>query len=122
MAQLQCWRCGAGLQDIPLPFGRMAQCLQCHADLHVCRMCRFYDPTRGQACREPIAEEIKDKIRANFCELFQPQEDAYHPPGGQAQKTREALERLFGGSVKPHADLSPEEEARRALEELFGKK
>lgn len=122
MEQLQCWRCGAAVDDVPLPFARLAQCAKCHADLHVCRMCRFYDPSRGQSCREPIAEEVKDKMRANFCELLQPRMNAYQPPGDQAQKSRDELERLFGGAASPQSGLSVEEQARKALEELFGKK
>lgn len=122
MEQLQCWRCGAALNDVPLPFARMAQCLKCHADLHVCRMCKFYDPGRGQACREPIAEEVKDKARANFCELLQPRMNAYQPPNDQAQKSREELERLFGGAAGEPSELSAAEKARKALDELFGKK
>ena len=28
-------------------------------------------------CREPIAEEVKDKERANFCDYFKPRPGAY---------------------------------------------
>ncbi|MBI3772021.1 MAG: hypothetical protein HY272_04925 [Gammaproteobacteria bacterium] len=122
MGQLQCWRCGAVVEGVPLPLTRSAQCQKCHADLHVCRMCKFYDPSRGQACREPIAGEVKDKVRANFCELLQPRLNAYQPPNDQAQKSRGELERLFGGAASPQSELSAEEQARKALEELFGKK
>lgn len=93
---LNCWRCGAAVVDEPLPLSRRAECRSCGAELHVCRMCEFYDPSRGNACREPVAEPVGDKTRANFCGWFRPR------PG-----------------LRPVADDAAEE-ARRRLEDLFG--
>jgi hypothetical protein len=50
---LICWKCGASLAELPLPLGRLAECLACHAELHVCRMCEFYDPRVTNSCDEP---------------------------------------------------------------------
>ena len=75
--ELNCWKCGASLKDIPLPFSRYSKCKSCKADLHVCRMCEFYDRTVSKMCREPIAEEVKNKQRANFCGYLEPSPRAY---------------------------------------------
>jgi hypothetical protein len=68
---LICWKCGASLAELPLPLGRLAECLACHAELHVCRMCEFYDPRVTNSCNEPRAEEVKDKESANDYELLE---------------------------------------------------
>ena len=67
---LSCWKCGHALDDVPLPLRRRDECPACGTDLHVCRMCEFYDPSVAKSCREPIAEEVTDKERANFCDYF----------------------------------------------------
>ena len=39
-----CWKCGASLAALSLPFGRSDRCRQCGADLHVCKACGLFDP------------------------------------------------------------------------------
>lgn len=95
--QLNCWRCGADLRDVPQPLGRRATCLHCRAELHVCRMCRHYDPGKAKQCRERAADEVSDKTRANFCEWFQPRAGAHGVASPPASDTRAALDKLFGG-------------------------
>ena len=77
---LVCWKCGATLDEVPMPLSRLAECLSCRAELHVCRMCRFYDVSLAQDCSEPMADEVKEKGRANFCEYLEPDVDAFDPP------------------------------------------
>ena len=98
---LQCWKCGASLAALTLPLGRRDACPSCRAELHVCRMCRFFDPRVAQQCREPLAEDQRDKTRANFCGYFVPRPDAYRGGGAAvAQGVRNALEALFGAPPK----------------------
>ena len=127
---LSCWKCAASLDGVPLPIGRLAECLSCRTELHVCRLCEFYDLSVAQACREPIAEEVKDKTRANFCEHFYPRPDACtEPTAGGSAPSAELSALLGGGSVGDAAPNEPEttgagdpeENARRGLDELFGK-
>ena len=33
-------------------------------------MCTYYDTSAHNQCREPTAEFVSDKERANFCEMF----------------------------------------------------
>jgi len=48
-------------------------------------------------CREPTAEEVNDKERANFCGYFQPRAGAYTPKDmSAADQAKAELERLFG--------------------------
>ena len=93
---LVCWKCGASLRDEPLPLARLAECRACNADLHVCRLCEFYDLRVAIKCREPVADEVKDKERANFCDYFQPCPGAYVAPDSlPAQHARNQLDALF---------------------------
>jgi hypothetical protein len=117
---LVCWKCGSSLEGLPLPLGRSAECEACNADLHVCRLCQLYDPRVAKACREPIAEEVHNKERANFCGLFQPRSGAYVARDDSAtKKGRAELSALFG---EPLAEGAPSdaEAARKAWENLFG--
>ncbi len=113
---LTCWKCGADLKDVPQPFGRRSECLSCHAELHVCRMCRHYDTAKAKHCREPVAEPVQDKTRANFCDWFQP------GPQGRATQgptdNRRALDDLFGGNSE--ASTGNAAGTRKALDDLFG--
>ena len=76
--------------------GRRDECPHCHADLHCCLNCRFFDRSAPKQCREPIAELVREKDRANFCELFQFAEtDPGVLPGSGPGAARKALDDLF---------------------------
>lgn len=93
---LVCWKCGASLAQLSLPLTRRDACKQCNADLHVCKLCEFYDTGKAKHCREPIAEEVTDKTRANFCDYFKPKEGAYsNKQQSEADKAKAQLEALF---------------------------
>lgn len=122
-AELSCWKCGASLAELTLPLRRLEECRACGAELHVCRLCEFHDTAVAKSCREPVAEEVKDKTRANFCDYFRPRAGAYVAPGDEAARARAGLEALFGGGESPGstaANPSAEDEARARLESLFG--
>lgn len=94
---LVCWKCGAALTQLSLPLLRRDECPRCRAELHVCRMCLEYDPQVAKHCREPTAEEVSNKIGANFCDFFRPRSNAYVAADtSAAEKARLDLERLFG--------------------------
>jgi hypothetical protein len=65
-----CWHCGAELTQAD--YGRENLCLRCSRPTRACRNCRLYQPGRPNDCREPFAEPVADKTRANFCEHFEP--------------------------------------------------
>lgn len=111
--ELDCWRCGANLKAVPLPYGRRAECPACHADLRVCRMCRHHAPGKARPCLEPMAEDVKDSARANFCDWFQP--GRARPAGAAPKSDRSDLDALFG-----QEPAAPAGNARKALDDLFG--
>ena len=129
---LVCFKCGTHLRDLPLPPGRTSQCPQCRADLHVCRMCRFYDTRYTSDCSHQRADKVLDKTRVNFCSHFRVRHRAYDPGGDQAKpEHRAALEALFstqtgqrpeGGPAMTEAERSEARKAsaRKSLEDLFG--
>ncbi len=123
MSELICWKCGAALADYTLPLRRLEECRQCGAELHVCKLCEFYSITVAKHCREPIAEEVKDKERANFCDYFKPRSGAYSAAGvTEAAKARSELDSLFGSQPASSAQPSAADQARAQLDALFGKK
>jgi len=92
-----CFQCGKEIKIDRQP-GRNDICQSCHAYLHCCRNCRFYDVKAHHECREPQAEWVQDKTAGNFCDYF---EAASSPPAVSTDRAAEA---------------------RRKLEELFRKK
>jgi hypothetical protein len=111
-----CHACGASL-DLEGVVGRRATCAACDADLHACVNCRHFDEAAAHACREPHAEHVLDKERANACDLFQLGDGASRRREAAGLQAREALAALFGEAPAP-APESPAE----ALDRLFGKK
>ncbi|MEW5770102.1 MAG: hypothetical protein AB1831_07010 [Pseudomonadota bacterium] len=116
---LVCWKCGASLRALPQPLGRRAACPACEAELHACRMCRHFDTGKAKQCREPMAEAVADKTRANFCEWFQPHALAHAGAGTAKVDNRGTLDALFGTAADDTAAVPPSSPAD-ALRRLFG--
>ncbi|MEX0798910.1 MAG: hypothetical protein WEB87_01060 [Bacteriovoracaceae bacterium] len=71
---VKCFNCQALLEisagsDIP----RSEDCPSCHADLRCCKMCLFYDKSSYNECKEPMADRVVKKEKANFCDFFKTQ-------------------------------------------------
>lgn len=118
---LVCWKCGASLEQLSLPLRRLDECRACGAELHVCRLCEFFDPAVARSCREPVADEVKDKTRANFCDYFRPRPHAWTGTAGDPSDARTQLDALFGEAPAGEPGATPADEARGQLEELFGR-
>lgn len=73
--------------------GLRETCSKCHADVHVCRNCTHYDPKVYNECKEPTAEVVRERDRANYCDFFK----AGTASGGQDQRANllSAAESLF---------------------------
>jgi hypothetical protein len=113
---IRCYRCGESLAALTLPFSRRDECPSCTAHLHVCRMCRFFDPAAPKQCREDDAEEVTEKERVNFCEWFKPSVGAFDPVRAKKEaKAKSALAALFGASDQPPDD----DDDLREAEDLF---
>ena len=95
-----CHRCKKEIPET-LPIGRREECPSCKADLHCCRNCAFFDPTVSKQCREPVAEHVKDKERANYCDYFDFAQARSTGDGVRTDQARKALEDLFKPGGKP---------------------
>jgi uncharacterized Fe-S cluster-containing radical SAM superfamily protein len=66
-----CYKCDAQLSLVAgKDIGRSEECPSCYANLRCCMMCEFYDKSSYNECREPTAERILEKEKANFCDHF----------------------------------------------------
>jgi hypothetical protein len=117
MADLVCWNCGASLKHELLPLSRRAVCAACEVELHVCRLCQFYDRLVSDQCTEDRAEQVREKDRANFCDYFKPKAGAYVASGdSKARTARDRLEGLFGATAGESATT---EDVQQKWERLF---
>jgi hypothetical protein len=106
---------------VPLPLSRRAQCLACEAELHVCRLCQFYDPRVKEQCTEDRAEEVREKELANFCDYFKPKPEAYvRRDDSRAQTAKAKLDGFFDSAHAQAEGPAPAAPARDRLEQLFG--
>jgi hypothetical protein len=80
---LRCWKCGATI-DLPAGgrVGSRDTCPHCDRDLHSCRNCDFYDPSKNNQCSEPQAEWQREKEAANYCDYFRPDSGLSSGKGG----------------------------------------
>ena len=93
---LTCWHCGASLAELSLPLRRSDVCRACNVELHVCRMCVEYDVSYAKHCKEPTAEEERQKDVANFCDHFRPRVGAYVAKDtAELVRAKSALDDLF---------------------------
>lgn len=127
MAGLVCWRCGASLKNIPTPIVRLAQCKSCAADLHVCRLCKYYNPNHFEKCDHELAEPAREVDVANFCHYFRPKANAYNPQEkSKADEALAQLKSLFADSNtattptnKQPTDQEERPEAKTKFDDLF---
>jgi hypothetical protein len=114
---LTCFRCGDSLASLSLPLSRRDECPECNVHLHVCRMCRYFDPTAVRQCLEDDAEDVADKDRLNFCEWFAPSENAFDPAAkAEADRAKQSLDALFGDGDGPQES---QDSALSDAEKLF---
>ena len=91
-----CWKCRKET-NIEKPV-RGDECPLCHADLHVCKACEFFESGAHNDCRETSAEYVGDKERGNFCDYFRPGTKIEAGAGGvdKAAAAKDAFNALFG--------------------------
>ena len=129
---LECWNCGAPLDDIPRPISRHATCAVCFEELHCCRACRHFRPDVTGECDEDRADPPVKKEVANFCDWYAPKSGAYqHSTGGRREDAKDKLHALFdaesddGQGDEPigpdlqEREPTKEDEARAKLDSLF---
>ncbi len=86
----RCHKCQA-VVDLESVFFR-DECGKCGSDLHVCLNCEFYDEGKSNRCREPQAEYVRERDRANYCSFFRFKEESGRKEGrGEAERLWESL-------------------------------
>lgn len=122
---LRCYRCGESLAALSLPLARLDLCPECDVELHVCRMCVHYAPTKPDACDEEDAIAVHNKTTANFCDYFAPDPAAFDGREQRAElEARSRLNTLFGGAGEPGGKdqgTATADSLREAAEKLFRK-
>lgn len=98
--QFNCWKCNESIQ---LPAGARVgtrdTCPRCNADLHACRNCDFYDPSKNNQCSEPQAEWVRDKEAANYCDYYRPNPTLL-ARGGRSGSPSESAKKKFDSLFK----------------------
>ena len=89
-----CHACGTGLPR-DMPIFRETECPSCSKPLKVCLNCTFYEKGLQGDCRESIAEPVRDKDRANFCDYFRLREGTGDQAQGLAQRRAEQARNAF---------------------------
>jgi hypothetical protein len=120
--ELVCWRCGASIADLLQPLERIAACPSCRAELHVCRLCEFYNPKVSDKCNEPLAAgQVREVDRANFCDYFRPMMNAFQASDfSAADRARDELASLFAAGSGASNVSDNADKARSELDKLFG--
>ena len=115
-----CYRCGTSLAHLSLPLSRQDECPECHNYLHVCRMCRHFDPSVPRKCREDDAEEVVEKERLNFCDWFIASESAFDVARkSEEDQARASLDALFDGPGDNQTNDTAADEHLSEAEKLF---
>lgn len=117
----KCHKCGDTLK-FEVKIGRRDMCPNCYAYLHCCKNCKFWDESVHNECKENRAEFIRDREEGNFC-LYFTFNDASDESEDEAQKAKEKLQAMFGGSSMDPGKKAPQtaDDAKKRLEELFKK-
>lgn len=114
---INCYRCGESLEKLSLPLSRRDECPACTADVHVCRMCIYFDGQVPRQCIEDGAEEVSDKLKVNFCDWFKPSATAFDPVmAAQESQAKSDLATLFGDEPRKKPDTG---KAAEDAEDLF---
>ena len=95
----RCAQCGTLLTKLSEPPG---QCPKCGFELHSCKQCAYFDPSRRFECMQPVPERVAKKDARNECKFY-------------AISVR--LEKQT--STGPAASASKPNSARKAFDDLF---
>jgi hypothetical protein len=74
---------------------RTEVCSECDADMHCCYNCDNYDESAHNRCREPLADWVPDREKANFCDYFLPNQKSSKQRTGELNKARLDFDSLF---------------------------
>lgn len=114
----KCFKCGEEL-IFDVKIGRRDMCPNCHAYLHCCRNCEYWDPNVHNQCTEQRSEFIRDREEGNFC-LYFTFKVIKDNEVDEVAEAKAKLDRMFGGGATKamKAPQSPED-ALSKLNKLF---
>jgi hypothetical protein len=94
LKEMICHHCGNELK-VGRFISRSDECPKCASDVRCCLNCANYDPYAHNKCREPQAEWVTDRGRANFCDFFIPNSLNPVVRKDRAPDPRTAFDNLF---------------------------
>lgn len=92
----RCAQCGTLLTAVSEP---VAQCAKCGFELHSCKQCTYFDPSKRFECMQPVTERVTKKDARNDCRFY-------------AISVRVEKQTSTGSASKPT-------DARKAFDDLF---
>lgn len=92
----RCAQCGTLLTTLSEPLG---QCPKCGFELHSCKQCTYFDPSRRFECMQPVPERVIKKDARNECKFY-------------SISVRLEKQTSTGATAKPN-------DARKAFDDLF---
>jgi hypothetical protein len=112
VAAARCYNCAAML---PPGTDFSGQCPKCHAALHCCKQCAYFEPSTRFQCLKPVPVRISPKDAANNCELFKPRVTV--------ARDSVAAPPVVSPGALPHQIAEPRSpsDARAAFDSLFRK-
>ena len=92
----RCAECGALLENVSETLG---QCPKCGFDLHSCKQCEHFDPSRRFECNQPIPDRISPKDKRNSCTFYsirvRLEKETSSKQAQRPNDARQAFENLF---------------------------
>ena len=92
----RCSQCGTLLTMLSEPLG---QCPKCGFELHSCKQCTYFDPSRRFECMQPVPERIARKDARNDCTFYsisvRVEKQTSTGLAGQPNSARKAFDDLF---------------------------
>lgn len=83
-------------------------------------MCEFFDTGVADACKEPVADRVMDKERANFCGYLRiSSREWVAPDSSVSDQARKDLDALFGAATESESTGAEASELDE-LNRLFG--
>ena len=92
----RCAQCGTLLTLLSEPLG---QCQKCGFELHSCKQCTYFDPSRRFECMQPVPERVAKKDARNACSFFsisvRVEKQTSTGAASQPNDARKAFDNLF---------------------------
>ena len=92
----RCSQCGTLLTALSEPLG---QCPKCAFELHSCKQCTYFDPSRRFECMQTVADRIAKKDARNECTFYsisvRVEKQTSTGPAAKPNSARQAFDDLF---------------------------